>query len=47
MPEEILEALEGGIATLETAISFYEEGAKLAALCKAELEAARDVLSNQ
>lgn len=49
--KEIAEALEEGSTTLETALAFYTEGAKLAALCKAQLDAAeqvvREVMENQ
>lgn len=35
---EVLEALEEACYTLETVMDFYKEGAKLAALCKEQLD---------
>ena len=38
--EEIVEALEGDEATLSESIKLYEEGTKLAKVCREELEKA-------
>lgn len=40
--EEIVKRLEGGKLTLDETTALYEEGVKLAALCKGRLSTARN-----
>jgi len=39
--EEIVEALEGGEASLEDAVGLYEEGVKLFRYCREQLDSAQ------